>query len=363
MPNNHAYCIIMAGGIGSRFWPISRAGLPKQFLDFSIQGRSFLRRTYDRMKAVIPEENILVVTLERYREQVVSQLPELPEENLLLEPYNRNTAPCIAFATYAILQRDPAAVTVVTPSDHAIARHEVFNRTLLDAIAYAEGSDALITLGVVPTRPDSNFGYIQMAGHPEPGSPVKVKTFTEKPDAELARVFIETKEFLWNSGIFVWRAEAIRRALEKYAPEITRLWDGWRDVLGSENEKPFLERIYTDMPRISIDYAVMEKTDNAWVYPAEFRWADIGNWESLYEYLAYHDEQGNALNRTSRRLLKDCSDNIVYSTRDDKLLALRGMEDFIVIDTEDVLMICPRNEDKLKDFLSQLAMPEYEEYR
>lgn len=363
MPNNHAYCIIMAGGIGSRFWPISRAGLPKQFLDFSIQGRSFLRRTYDRMKAVIPEENILVVSLEQYREQVRTQLPELPEENLLLEPYNRNTAPCIAFATYAILQRDPQAVTVVTPSDHAIARHEVFNRTLLDAIAYAEGSDALITLGVVPTRPDSNFGYIQMAGHREDGCPVKVKTFTEKPDAELARVFIETKEFLWNSGIFVWQAEAIRLALEKYAPEITRLWDGWQEVLGSDTQRNFLERIYTDMPRISIDYAVMEKTDNAWVYPAEFRWADIGNWESLYEYLAYHDEQGNALNRTSRRLLKDCSDNIVYSTRDDKLLALRGMENFIVIDTEDVLMICPRDEEKLKDFLLQLAMPEYEEYR
>ena len=363
MPNNHAYCIIMAGGIGSRFWPISRAGLPKQFLDFSIQGRSFLRRTYDRMKAVIPEENILVVSLEQYREQVHTQLPELPEKNLLLEPYNRNTAPCIAFATYAILQRDPQAVTVVTPSDHAIARHEVFNRTLLDAIAYAEGSDALITLGVVPTRPDSNFGYIQMAGHREDGCPVKVKTFTEKPDAELARVFIETKEFLWNSGIFVWQTEAIRLALEKYAPEITRLWDGWQEVLGSDTQRSFLERIYTDMPRISIDYAVMEKTDNAWVYPAQFRWADIGNWESLYEYLAYHDEQGNALNRTSRRLLKDCSDNIVYSTRDDKLLALRGMENFIVIDTEDVLMICPRDEEKLKDFLLQLAMPEYEEYR
>ena len=353
----------MAGGIGSRFWPISRTGLPKQFLDFNIQGRSFLRRTYDRMKAVIPEENILVVTLERYREEVLSQLPELREENLLLEPYNRNTAPCIAFATYTILQRDPAAVTVVTPSDHAIARHDLFNRTLLDAIAYAEGSDALITLGVVPTRPDSNFGYIQMAGHREEGCPVKVKTFTEKPDAELARVFIETKEFLWNTGIFVWRAEAIRSALDKYAPEISRLWAGWQEVLGSENEKPFLQRIYTDMPRISIDYAVMEKADNAWVYPAEFRWADIGNWESLYEYLAYHDDQGNALNRTGRRLLKDCSDNIVYATRDDKLLALRGMEDFIVIDTDDVLMICPRDEQKLKDFLSQLAMPEYEEYR
>ena len=363
MNDNHNYCIIMAGGIGSRFWPISRTDQPKQFLDFSIQGRSFLRRTYDRMKVVIPEENILVVSLERYRDQVRAHLPELPEENLLLEPYNRNTAPCIAYATYAILQRDPEAVTVVTPSDHAIARHEIFNSTLKDALAYAAGTDALITLGVVPTRADSNFGYIQMAGKPEGRRPVKTKTFTEKPDPELARVFLDTQEFLWNSGIFVWRADAIRKELEKYAPEITDLWTGWREVMGTDGQQAFVDRIYTDMPRISIDYAVMEKTDNAWVYPAEFRWADIGNWESLYEYLAYHDERGNALNRTARRLLIDSSDNIVYSTRDDKLLAIRGMEDFIVIDTEDVLMICPRDEQKLKDFLSRLAMPEYEEYR
>ena len=363
MLNNHHYCIIMAGGVGSRFWPVSRANLPKQFLDFNIQGRSFLRRTYDRMKAVIPEENIIVVSLERYREHVRAQLPELPEENLLLEPYNRNTAPCITFATYDILRRDPDAVTVVTPSDHSIGRHVDFNRTIQDALAYAAGSDALITLGVVPTRPDANFGYIQMAGHPEPGKPVKVKTFTEKPDPDLARVFIETREFLWNSGIFVWRADAIAAALERYAPEITRLWSGWQEALGTDAQKAFLERIYTDMPRNSVDYAVMEKTDKAWVYPATFRWADIGNWETFYDYLAYHDEQGNALNRTTRRLLLECNDDIVYSTREGKLLALRGLDDFIVIDTDDVLMICPRDEEKLKDFLSQLAMPEYEEYR
>lgn len=353
----------MAGGVGSRFWPISRTALPKQFLDFNIQGRSFLRRTYDRMKAVIPEENILVVSLERYREQVCAHLPELREENLLLEPYNRNTAPCIAYATYKVLLRDPDAVCIVTPADHAISRHEEFNKTLLEAVSYASASDALLTLGVVPTRPDSNFGYIQMAALPENGRPVKIKTFTEKPDADLARVFIETGEFLWNSGIFVWRADAICKELDMHAPEIARLWNGWREVLGTDGEKEFLEHIYPDMPRTSIDYAVMEKTDNAWVYPASFRWADIGNWDSLYDYLAYHDGQGNALNRSARRLLKDSSDNIVYSTRDDKLLAVRGLEDFIVIDTDDVLMICPRDEQKLKDFLSQLAMPEYEEYR
>ncbi len=363
MLNNHYYCIIMAGGVGSRFWPVSRAGMPKQFLDFNIQGRSFLRRTYDRMKTIIPEENIIVVSLERYRDLVRDQLPELPEKNLLLEPYNRNTAPCISYATYSILQRDPDAITVVTPSDHAIARHDAFYKTLQEALAYAAGTDALITLGVIPTRPDPNFGYIQMAGPQEDGQPVKIKTFTEKPDIELARVFLETGEFLWNSGIFVWRADAIRQALEQYAPEISRLWDGWQDVLGTDSEHAFLERIYTDMPRISIDYAVMEKTGNAWVYPADFHWADIGNWESFYDFLAYYDDRGNAFNRTSRRLLKDCRDNIVYSTRDNKLLALSGLDDFIVIDTEDVLLICPRDEERLKEFLSQLAMPEYEDYR
>ncbi len=363
MLNNHFYCIIMAGGAGFRFWPISRVDRPKQFLDFTAEGQSFLRFTFDRMKAVIPEENILIVSLPRYRDIVRQQLPELKEENLLLEPYSRNTAPCLTYATYTILKRDPAAVTVVTPSDLIINKHDIFNETLSSALAYAAGSDALITLGVVPTRPDPNFGYIQMAGKAKDNSPVKVKTFTEKPDVQLAKVFLETGEFLWNSGIFVWRASAIREALERYAPEITNLWAGWQEALGSEQEVEFLERIYTDMPRTSIDYAVMEKTDNAWVYPARFRWADIGNWESLYDYLAHHDDNGNAMNLVGKGRIKECRDNIIYSDNPGKLLAIRGLENFIVIDTKDVLMICPRDEEKLQDFLSSLAMPEFEEYR
>jgi len=363
MLNNHSYCIIMAGGIGSRFWPISRTDKPKQFLDFTAEGMSFLRFTYNRMKAVIPTDNILVVTLTRYRDLVREQLPELKDENLLLEPYNRNTAPCLTYATYTLLKRDPLAVAVVTPADHIINKHDAFNETLSNAIAYAAGTDALITLGVVPTRADSNFGYIQMAGNPNAGQPVKVKTFTEKPDVELAKVFIETGEFLWNSGIFVWKASVIREELEKYVPEITSLWNGWQSKLGTDEEKAFLEGIYTDMPRISIDYAVMEKTDRAWVYPATFRWADIGNWESLYDYLAHHDENGNATNLVSKGLVKECSDNIFYTSNPHKLLALRGLEDYIVIDTKDVLMICPRNDAKFKDLLSSLAMPEFEDYR
>lgn len=363
MLNNHFYCIIMAGGIGSRFWPISRVDKPKQFLDFTAEGRSFLRFTYDRMKAVIPDDHIIVVTLTRYKDQVKRQLPELKDENLLLEPYNRSTAPCLTYATYTLLKRDPMAVTVVTPSDHIINNHAAFNETLSNALAYAAGTDALITLGVVPTRPDQNFGYIQMAGKDEDGRPVKVKTFTEKPDPALARVFMDTGEFLWNSGIFVWRASVIRDELERYAPEITALWEGWQDNLCTETEVDFLERIYTDMPRTSIDYAVMEKTEKAWVYPAKFRWADIGNWESLYDYLAHHDDKGNAMNLVNKGLVNECSNNIIYSGNPHKLLALRGLENYIVIDTGDVLMICPRDEDKLQDFLSQLAMPDFEEYR
>lgn len=361
---NHYYTVILAGGIGSRFWPISRETLPKQFLDFASSGRSFLRFTYDRMKAIVPEENILVVTLTRYRALVKMQLPELPEQNILVEEYNRNTAPAITYATYHILKRDPEAVMISTPADQVINKHDIFNDTLRKALDYAYESNELITIGVIPTRPDPNFGYIQAVGDKESGKAIKVKTFTEKPDIELAKVFLESGEFLWNTGIFVWKASVIRDELERHAPEITRLWKGWEDVLGTERERQFVQRIYaSDCPRISIDYAVMEKTDKAWVFPAYFKWADIGNWDSLYEYLAMHDVNGNASNLVGKGLLSDCTNNIIYSEHHGKLTALRGLEDYIVIDTDDVLLICPRDDKKFKDFLSQLAMPEYADYR
>ena len=210
MLNNHSYCIIMAGGVGSRFWPISRTDRPKQFLDLTSDGTSLLRLTYERTRDLVPDENIYVVSLDRYHELVRENLPELREENLLLEPYNRDTAPCLAFAVYTILKRDPLAVCLVMPSDQMIGNHEEFNRIIANAFSYAAGTDALITIGVVPTRPDTNFGYIQMMEDGRGGDrPVKVKTFTEKPDEELAKVFIDTGEFLWNTGIFIWKASEI----------------------------------------------------------------------------------------------------------------------------------------------------------
>jgi len=363
MSNEHFYCVIMAGGIGSRFWPISRIERPKQFLRLSPDGKSFLRNTYDRMKAIVPEKNILVVTLERYRSLVKNDLPEINDENILMEPYNRNTAPCLAFATYYLLKHDPLAIVVATPADHSIEDVPAFNETLNTALSYAAGADALITIGVKPTRPDSNFGYIQAAGVLEKNRPVRVKTFTEKPDKALAQVFIETGEFLWNSGIFVWRASEIKEEMETYCPEITRLWKGWKDFLGTENQKSFLERIYPDMPRTSIDYSIMEKTDNAWVYPATFKWADIGNWESLYEYLSSKDESDNSYRIFGKSMLKNCHGNVIFSNDNKKMIAIRGMEGFLIIDMKDVLLICPRKDDQLSEFLSELALPEYEEFR
>lgn len=364
MSNNHYYCIIMAGGIGSRFWPISREATPKQFLKFSKSGKSFLRLAYDRLAGtVVPPENIIVVSLTRYKEQVLEEIPELGPENLLLEPYNRNTAPCLAFAAYTLVNRDPEAVIVALPSDQVIDDYDLYRSTIATGLEYAAGHDEILTLGIVPTRPDSNFGYIQMARDPEDGKPVKVKTFTEKPDEELARVFIDSGEFLWNAGIFISGIKVLIHELETHAPEITCLWKGWEKVIGTDGERNFIDKVYGECPRTSIDYAVMEKSDRVSTIPSSFGWADIGNWESFYEYLAGVDGNGNAVSAKGKNLIQNTTGSIVYSSTGEKLIAIKGLEDYIVLDTQDILMICPRDEAKLKEFITELAMPDFQEYR
>ena len=363
---SHNYCVILAGGIGSRFWPISRESNPKQFLNMTSSGKSYIRLAYERMARTIPEDNIYVVSLGRYRDKVLEQLPELSEDRLLLEPYSRNTAPSIAFAAYSLLSKDPEAVMVVTPADHIIPDHDIFDKTLSNALEAAAEEDALYTIGVVPTRPDSQFGYIQVAGGSAAvaaGTKAKAKTFTEKPDAELAKVFVESGEFLWNTGIFIWKASVIKAEMEKHAPEITRLWNGWETSLYGPDRAGFLEKTYADSPRISIDYAVMEKSDKVWIFPGRFSWADIGNWESLYSYLSGRDSDGNASHISGMGLLKEDKNNIFYTSDSGKLTIIRGLENFVVVDTDDVLMICPRDERQLKDTLSEIAMPEYQKYK
>ena len=365
MNKSHCYCVIMAGGNGIRIWPVSRNAKPKQFLDVADTGKTFIQSTYERFSRIVPKENILVVTGDRYRDLVMEQLPELTPDNLLLEPYARNTAPCIAYATYTLLKRDPEAKVVVTPSDHLIEDEDIFVHTIENAFDYIENHDVLMTLGVVPTRPDTNYGYIQAYGGSQAYKadvPLQVKTFTEKPDRELAEVFISTGEFFWNAGIFIWTAQTIREELEKLLPEVTGLFKGWENVLGTDLESEFITRVYTDCTNISIDYGVMEKTDRAWISPVQFRWNDVGTWESLYNIIQEKDDCGNACN-LDKTLIEDTKNTLVISPEKKKLIAVKGLENYMVIDTEDVLIICPKDDKKFKEFISGVAMPDYEKYR
>ena len=363
--NEHLYCVIMAGGKGARFWPISRKMMPKQFLTFSPRGKTFLRMTYERFLGLVPKENIIVVSVTRYRDEVKRQLPELSDENLLLEPHSRNTAPCIAFATAEILRRDPQGVFVVTPSDLLIFDQKAFSEAIEKSFAYASENPSLIALGVVPSRPDTNFGYIQAVGGAsavQSGQIVGIKTFTEKPDAELAEVFVKSGEFLWNAGIFIWQAEVIKEEMQKFCPEIIDSFNGWADVCGTDAASDFLENIYSACKRDSIDYTVMERTERACVYPVKFTWDDIGNWDTLYKYIEDKDEERNAISVDST-LLRDTSDCIIYSNGKRKLIAVSGLEHYAVIDTGDVLMICPRDDKHMKEITSNIGLPDYEEFR
>ena len=363
--NSKFYSVINAGGTVTRFWPISKASRPKQFLEIAETGKSFLRSTYERSTGIVPAENILVVTTDRLGCLVREQLPELREENLLLEPYGRDTAPCIAYATYTLLKRNPDATMVVTPADHIILDADAFRADILAAMEYSSGKDVLMTLGIQPVRPDPNYGYIQVSGgrcSTDRHEAVKVKTFTEKPDVELAKVFISSGEFFWNSGIFVWRADSIRSEMERHLPEVTRLFAGWENAIGSPVEDMFIEKAYSDCIKISIDYGVMEKTDKAWLYPARFRWSDVGTWESLYNIVTRKDDNGNVCN-SHYVLSRDNVESLIVSENKNKLMAISGLKEFVVIDTDDVLLICPKSDKRVKDIMSGLAMPGYEKFK
>lgn len=364
MDIRHCYCVIMAGGTGTRFWPVSKAGKPKQFLDVADTGKTFIRQTYERFLKTVPQDNIIIVTADRYRDLMLEQIPEIKSENLLTEPYSRNTAPCIAYATYTLLKRDPEAHVVVAPADHIIDDEDLFAETIRKAFDYVYENDVLMTLGVVPTRPDTNYGYIQAYGGSKAyrnNQPLQVKTFTEKPDKEMASLFISTGEFLWNAGIFLWKAATIRREMERYLPEVTGQFTGWESAIGTRIESEFIARAYTGCLNISIDYGVMEKTDMAWIYPVNFGWQDVGSWESLYNYIP-KDNLGNAIT-AEKTLLESTGNMLVVSPEKKKLIAIKGLEDYMVIDTDDVLVICPKDDKKFKDFISGIAMPEFEKYR
>lgn len=328
MMNPDNYCVIMGGGIGSRFWPYSRKNLPKQFLDFFGTGQSLIRQTYDRYSKVVPPENIFVITNVQYKELVMQHLPQLPEERILLEPTRRNTAPCIAWASMHIRRLNPKANIIVAPADHLILKEAEFVEALTKGLDFVARSPQLLTLGIKPNRPETGYGYIQVDEQRE-GDFHKVKTFIEKPELEFAKVFIESGEFYWNSGIFLWNVQTILDAFDRIMPDIAG-----RVSQGEEG--------FASCPNISIDYGIMEKADNVYVQLCDFGWADLGTWESLHEASPKDMHRNVTIN--GHTLLYDCSDNMIAVPKD-KLVVLHGLEGYLVADTGNVLLICRKDDE------------------
>lgn len=355
----------MAGGIGSRFWPVSRNSMPKQFLDIMGTGRSFLQETFHRFEKIVPAENILIVTSEQYEDLVKEQLPRMKSENILLEPHRRNTAPCIAYATYKLYKKNPNAVVVVAPSDHLIVNEDVFLDTLGCALSFAADHNDLFTLGIKPTRPETGYGYIQTnkarVRNVNGYISYSVKTFTEKPNKELAKVLVESGEFLWNSGIFIWNLEAIKGELEKYLPDIANPFKDGTPCYYTVEEKGYIKGIYEACNGISIDYGVMERTDKSWVFEASFGWSDLGTWDSLYVQ-SEKDEKNNMIS-VGESMIEDVNNSIIVSKEKDKLVVVKGLEDYMVVNTDDVLMICPKDDTSFKNIITDLTVNELTKFQ
>lgn len=352
---NDNYCVIMGGGIGSRFWPFSRESYPKQFLDFFGIGRSLLQMTFDRFSKIIPVENIYIVTNELYADLVQKQLPELKQHQILLEPSRRNTAPAIAYAAYHISAENPNANIVVAPSDHLILKEEAFLQDVRKALDFVQANHALVTLGIMPSRPETGYGYIQ-SSEKMLGEFAKVKTFTEKPNLELAKVFQASGEFFWNSGIFLWNVHTIMEAYSKYLPDITARFDLGKDKFNTPEEPAFIRENFPYCPNISIDYGVMEKADNVYMLCVDFGWADLGTWGSLYD-LANKDEQGNAVLKNNKALVYDSTGNLIALDDPDRLVVVQGLEDFIVAESGNVLLICKRDDEhRIKQFVADAQL-------
>jgi mannose-1-phosphate guanylyltransferase len=362
MNNPHTYCIIMAGGIGSRFWPMSRTAHPKQFLDFLGHGRTLIQQTFDRFAALCPPENIYVVTNAQYAALVHGQLPALRPEQVLLEPDRRNTAPCIAYANHAIAKRDPKALIITAPSDHLVTDEKEFQARMHIALEQAAAEDCLVTLGITPDRPDTGYGYIQFSAQGPAGRPEvkRVKNFTEKPDHAKAQQFLDSGEYLWNSGIFIWSLTSIRKAFGKHLPEMEALFSTGEAAYGTPAEADFIAKVYGTCESISIDYGILEKADNVYVVAGDFGWSDLGTWGSLYAQLPKDANANAGTSRTVR--VYDGRNNMVH-VQDDRLVVLQGLEDFIVVSTPDALLVCRKHdEQKIKGIVQELTKEAGEKY-
>lgn len=346
MENN--YVVIMAGGIGSRFWPFSREKRPKQFQDILGEGRTMIQQTVDRFEGVCPKENIYIVTSRDYKDITKEQLPFLTDDQILLEPCRRNTAPCVAYAAYKIGKKDPHANIVVAPADHVILDVPEFQLRVEKALHYVGSHDILITLGIRPNRPDTGYGYIQALNNDRLEVLYKVKTFTEKPNEELARAFVLSGDFVWNAGIFVWNVKAIQKAFEIYLPDIHHLFSSVSDSFYTEEESNKIDEIYHQCRDLSIDYGIMEHADNVYVMRTDFGWSDLGTWKSLYEQADKNQEE----NVLQGNVMAYETFNSIVKTPKDKLVVVQGLENYIVAEYDNVLMICEKDhEQRVKQFL------------
>lgn len=349
--DNNRYCVIMCGGVGSRFWPFSKAARPKQFIDFFGTGRSLLQMAFDRLQGIVPTENIFLLTNESYGTLIREQLPELSNEQILMEPTRRNTAPCIAWAAYHIQAINPGAKMMVAPSDHLIINVEKFRQSVIDAFEFIETRDALVTMGIKPSRPETGYGYIQV-GEPIEGNFSKVKTFTEKPDEDLARVFLKSGEFFWNSGMFFWSTDSIIKALDSCAPDVNTVFEQGKEYFGTPQELDYINANFEASPSISIDFAVMEKAPNVYVETVDFGWNDLGTWRSLYDHSPKNIE-GNVTQNCKALMLN--SHNNIVALKGDKVIVASGLEGYIVADVDDALLIVPLEEEqKIKTYVNEV---------
>ncbi len=341
---NNRFCVIMCGGVGSRFWPFSRDNMPKQFLDFFGTGRSLLQMTVDRVSSVVPKENILLVTNAKYADIIHQQLPEIPQDNILLEPARRNTAPCICWASHHIAARCPNALIATLPSDHLVLKEEAFSRAIAEGFDFVAQGGRLLTLGIKPTSPNTGYGYIQL------GTPVagcddtrKVKSFTEKPNPEMAKIFLDSGEFFWNSGIFIWRADDILNAFAEFCPDMAQLFDAGAQYYATPLEREFIDSQFPSAQSISIDYAVMEKASNVYVKTVDLGWSDLGTWKALYD-ISPRNSDGN-VTQNCNVLAPDCKDSI-FAVKGDKIVVASGLDGYIVADNGNALLIYPISDEQ-----------------
>lgn len=357
MTTNNQYCIIMAGGIGSRFWPMSRTVRPKQFIDVLGTGKTLLQQTYDRFLKICPKENIFVVTNKSYKELVTEQLKGINNDNIICEPARKNTAPCLAYASYKIAKLNPKAVMVAAPSDHLILKEATFVKAIKSCFHKAKEEDCLVTLGIKPSRPDTGYGYIQFVEsemEEDDQRIKKVKTFTEKPDLDMANFFLKSGDFLWNAGIFIWSAQSIMKSFEKNMPEMHAVFSEGMSKYNTLEEENFIADAYTRCKNISIDYAIMEKADNVYVRASAIGWSDLGTWGSLYDHIN-KTERGNAV--VGKNVMIYDSKNCLVNVPKEKLVVIQGLKDYIVVESDNILLICKKaDEQQIRNFVNDVRI-------